>query len=140
MTGAILLATRPAMIIRSDCRGEPRNTSAPKREISNRDADIDIISIAQQARPKDIGQIEFLRPQLITQSTEVRMMPSRAASRSIVSLSRRSNNVCRTRGHRCFQFCHGVLLYFLMFRGGRRIAVSRRISRIALRSAGDSRV
>jgi hypothetical protein len=34
MTGAILLDTRPAMIIRSLWRGEPRMTSAPKREIS----------------------------------------------------------------------------------------------------------
>src|ERR1035438_5169177 len=48
--------------------------------------------MAQQARPKDMGQMEFLRAQLITQSTEVRMIPSRAASRSIASLSRRSNN------------------------------------------------
>ena len=53
------------MIIRSDCRGEPRNTSAPKRAISNREALIDIISMAQQARPKVIGQMEFLRAQLI---------------------------------------------------------------------------
>src|SRR5947209_18649098 len=89
MTGAILLATRPAMIMRSDCRGEPRNTSAPKREMSNRDADIDIISMAQQASPNDIGQKEFLRPQLITQSTDDSMMPSRAASRPLVSLPRR---------------------------------------------------
>src|ERR1039458_385446 len=42
------------MIIRSDCRGEPRNTSAPNRAISNRDALIDIISMAQQASPKVI--------------------------------------------------------------------------------------
>ena len=34
MTGAILLETRPAMIMRSDWRGEPRITSAPKREMS----------------------------------------------------------------------------------------------------------
>src|SRR5581483_9483966 len=52
MTGAIFCETRPAMIIRSDCRGEGRNTSAPKRAMSSRDAPIDIISIAQQARPK----------------------------------------------------------------------------------------
>ena len=42
ITGAIFWETRPAMIIRSDCRGEPRNTSAPKRAISNLDALIDI--------------------------------------------------------------------------------------------------
>src|SRR5580658_6990657 len=58
ITGAILFETRPAMIMRSLCRGEGRNTSAPKRAISKRDAPIDIISIAQQARPNVIGQIE----------------------------------------------------------------------------------
>ena len=59
------------MIIRSLCRGEPRKTSAPKREISKREALIDIISIAQQASPNAIGQMEFLRPQLITLSSVV---------------------------------------------------------------------
>src|SRR5882724_10051644 len=82
ITGAILLETRPAMIIRSDWRGEPRKTSAPKRAISNRDALIDIISIAQQARPNDIGQMEFLRAQLMALSRVVRMTPSEAAERS----------------------------------------------------------
>src|SRR5207248_3946881 len=76
MTGAILLETRPAMIMRSDCRGEGRKTSAPKRAISKRDAPIDIISMAQQARPKVIGQIEFFRIQLITLSTVVSTTPS----------------------------------------------------------------
>ena len=57
MTGAILLETRPAMIIKSLCRGEGRNTSAPKRAISKREAPIDIISMAQHARPNVIGQI-----------------------------------------------------------------------------------
>src|SRR3954467_13901211 len=79
ITGAILLLTRPAMIMRSLCRGEPRKTSAPKRAISNRDALIDIISMAQQARPKLIGQIEFLRPQLTAASSVVITMPSLAA-------------------------------------------------------------
>lgn len=73
MTGAILFDTRPAMIIMSDWRGEPRITSAPKREISKREPIIDIISMAQQAKPKLIGQMEFLRAQLIAQSTVVVM-------------------------------------------------------------------
>src|SRR5580658_330461 len=64
------------MIIRSDWRGEPRNTSAPNRAISNRDADIDIISIAQQAKPKLIGQMEFLRAQLTACPSVVNTMPS----------------------------------------------------------------
>src|SRR6516225_8149551 len=80
ITGAILLATRPAMMIRSDCRGEPRNTSAPKRAMSKRDADMDIISIAQQASPKDIGQMEFLRAQFTARSSVVSMIPSEAAA------------------------------------------------------------
>src|SRR5262249_62084511 len=80
------------MIIRSDCRGEPRNTSAPKRAMSNREALIDIISMAQQARPKDIGQMEFLRAQLMALSRVVRIRPSEAAERAWDSLSMRANN------------------------------------------------
>src|SRR5690349_9945741 len=76
ITGAILLETRPAIIIRSDCRGDGRNTSAPKRAISKREAPIDIISIAQQAKPNVIGQMEFLRIQFTTLSTVVRTTPS----------------------------------------------------------------
>src|SRR5208282_3866032 len=64
------------MIIRSDWRGEPRNTSAPKRAISKREADIDIISMAQQARPKLMGQIDDLRAQFTTLSSRVKMRPS----------------------------------------------------------------
>src|SRR5215469_4298821 len=92
ITGAILLETRPAMIIKSDCRGEPRNTSAPKRAMSNREALIDIISMAQQARPKDIGQMEFLRAQLMALSRVVRIRPSEAAARAWDSLSIRANS------------------------------------------------
>src|ERR1700733_1460234 len=92
MTGAILFETRPAMIIRSLCRGDPRNTSAPKREMSKREALIDIISIAQQARPNAMGQMEFLRPQLITLSRVVVITPARKAACSTVSLSTRENS------------------------------------------------
>src|ERR1700735_3340744 len=80
------------MIMRSLCRGEPRNTSAPNREISKREALIDIISIAQQASPNAIGQIEFLRPQLITLSRVVVITPARNAACSTVSLSTRENS------------------------------------------------
>src|SRR5215469_14833155 len=76
ITGAILLETRPAIIIKSDWRGDGRNTSAPKRAMSKREAPIDIISIAQHARPKVIGQMEFLRIQLTTLSTVVSTTPS----------------------------------------------------------------
>src|SRR6202453_5241801 len=37
---------------------------------------MDIISIAQQARPNDIGQIELRRAQLTTLSSEAKRMPS----------------------------------------------------------------
>ena len=47
-----------------------------KRAMSKRDAPMDIISIAQQARPNVMGQIEFLRIQLMTLSTVVRTTPS----------------------------------------------------------------
>src|SRR6185312_8065166 len=87
ITGAILLETRPAMIIRSDCRGEGRKTSAPKRAISKRDAPIDIISMAQQARPKVIGQMEFLRIQLTTLSTVVSTTPSGVGLPKVSSLT-----------------------------------------------------
>jgi hypothetical protein len=76
MTGAIFCETRPAMIIKSDWRGDPRNTSAPNLEMSYREAAMDIISIAQQARPKDIGQIELRRAQLTTLSRDAKRIPS----------------------------------------------------------------
>ena len=76
MTGAILFDTRPAMMIRSLCRGDGRNTSAPKRAISKRAAPMDIISMAQQARPNVMGQIELLRIQLTAESSVVSTTPS----------------------------------------------------------------
>jgi hypothetical protein len=71
------------MIIRSDCRGDPRNTSAPNRAMSNRDALIDIISIAQHASPKVIGQIEFFRAQFTAWSSFVSTIPSEAAAAAL---------------------------------------------------------
>src|SRR4029077_14192685 len=72
-TGAIFLVTVPATIIRSDCRGDARNTSAPKRAMSYREAEAAIISMAQHANPKPIGQIEDSRAQLSTRSMLVVM-------------------------------------------------------------------
>jgi hypothetical protein len=60
--------------------------------MSKREALIDIISIAQQASPKDIGQMEFFRAQLMALLTLVVTIPSAAAERSKYSLSRRANN------------------------------------------------
>src|SRR5262245_14406319 len=72
--GAIFNVTVPATMIRSDCRGLGRKMPAPKRSISNREAPVAIISIAQQARPKVIGHRADLRAQLKTKSTVVVMM------------------------------------------------------------------
>src|SRR5918994_247751 len=71
--GAILRDRRPATIIRSAWRGDPRNTSAPKRAMSYREQLIAIISIAQQARPNVTGQIADRRAQFTTFSTVVVM-------------------------------------------------------------------
>src|SRR3954454_16207598 len=69
--GAILCDTRPDTIIRSAWRGDERNTSDPKRAMSYRGDGSDIISIAQQARPKPAGQIELDEVQPITFSSVV---------------------------------------------------------------------
>src|SRR6478752_4308667 len=87
MTGAILLETRPAMMIRSDWRGDGRNTSAPNRAMSKRDAPIDIISMAQQARPKVSGQMEFFRIQFTAESRVVRTTPSGVGLPKVSSLT-----------------------------------------------------
>src|SRR2546430_7116767 len=73
---AILLETRPAIMIKSACRGDGRKTSAPKRAMSKRDAPMDIISIAQQAKPNVKGQMEFLRIQFTAESRVVSTTPS----------------------------------------------------------------
>jgi hypothetical protein len=54
--GAIFTEMVPAMIITSDWRGEGRMTSEPKRDMSYREHMALIISMAQQARPKVMGQ------------------------------------------------------------------------------------
>src|SRR5437660_12296996 len=87
ITGDILFETRPAIMIRSDCRGEGRNTSAPKRAMSKREAPIDIISMAQQANPNVMGQIEFLRIQLTAESRVVRTTPSGVGLPKVSSLT-----------------------------------------------------
>src|SRR5215212_1390921 len=65
-TGPIFRVTVPAIIIRSLCRGLGRKTPAPKRSISNLPAPVAIISMAQHASPKVIGQRADLRAQLTT--------------------------------------------------------------------------
>src|SRR5207245_9032372 len=52
----------------------------PNRATSKRAADMDIISMAQQARPKLSGQMELLRAQFTALSSEVKMMPSSSRS------------------------------------------------------------
>src|SRR5262249_6232778 len=72
--GAICRVTVPATIIRSGWRGLGRKMPAPNRSISKRDAPVAIISIAQQARPKVIGQRADFRAQLNSASTVVVMI------------------------------------------------------------------
>src|SRR5207249_6454965 len=70
----IFLVTVPATIITSAWRGVARKTPAPRRSRSNRAAPVAIISIAQQARPKVIGQSEFARAQFSSRSMPQRMV------------------------------------------------------------------
>src|SRR5580704_10965046 len=66
--------------MRSAWRGDGRKTSAPKRATSKRAAAMDIISIAQQARPNPRGQMELRRAQFTALSSVVKMMPSSSRS------------------------------------------------------------
>src|SRR3954451_23910586 len=78
-TGSILMVTRPATIIRSDCRGLNRIASAPKRARSYRDDAVAISSIPQQAVANGIGQSELRRDQLTTFfNCVVRMLSGRS--------------------------------------------------------------
>ena len=61
---------------RSAWRGEARKASKPKRAASRRAATIDIISMAQQARPKVAGKSELERAQLTALSSVVVMIDS----------------------------------------------------------------
>src|SRR5262245_29597338 len=69
--GAIFRDSRRATIIKSDCRGLPRKTSAPKRAMSYREQLIAIISMAQHASPKVTGQIDERRAHCTIFSTVV---------------------------------------------------------------------
>src|SRR5574341_515958 len=68
--GAILIVTVPETIMRSAWRGDANGTM-PKRSTSKREANVAIISIAQQARPNVTGQIDDFRAQLKIFSVEV---------------------------------------------------------------------
>ena len=82
-TGIIFIATRPATIIRSHCRGLNRITSAPNRAMSNRLAPTAISSMPQQAVANGMGQRLYLRHQFTTASKVVTIvfsgMPSVSA-------------------------------------------------------------
>src|SRR3954466_13704216 len=79
ITGAILIDTRPDRISMSAWRGEARDTSAPKRARSLRGEPItEIISIAQQARPKVAGHTALARAQFCAFSRVVNSTRSSA--------------------------------------------------------------
>src|SRR6266850_4208733 len=80
MRGAIFFVTVPGTIMRSHWRGLARETSEPKRLMSNVEPCVPIISMAQQAKPKVKGQRELLRHQLKIFEATVRMMPSFCSS------------------------------------------------------------
>jgi hypothetical protein len=80
------MLTRPATIMRSAWRGEARNTSAPKREMSNRGPTMAIISIAQHASPNPSGQMALARDWLTAQLT----MPPTVVNRTPRSTSSRT--------------------------------------------------
>src|SRR5262245_24582774 len=65
--------TVPATIMRSLWRGEARKTPAPKRSRSYFVAAVAIISMAQHASPKAMGQSALRRPQSFTHSSLVRI-------------------------------------------------------------------
>src|SRR5436309_263082 len=70
MRVAILSVTVPATIMTSDWRGVARKAPAPKRSRSYRDAPVAIISMAQHARPKVMGQSDPERAQLKSLSSD----------------------------------------------------------------------
>ena len=83
MRSAILKLTVPATIIRSAWRGVARKAPAPKRSMSWWAQPTAIISMAQQARPKVIGQMLDSRHQFRSQSTlVVRTFSSNCFSRN----------------------------------------------------------
>src|SRR5215217_5165463 len=61
---AILVETVPETIMTSACLGEAAKKPAPKRSRSLWAMPVDIISMAQHAKPNCSGQSEFLRAQL----------------------------------------------------------------------------
>ena len=63
------METLPATIITSACLGEARNTSAPNRLRSKREAADAIISMAQHAKPNESGQTLLRRPQFTRSSS-----------------------------------------------------------------------
>src|SRR2546421_12138636 len=85
------------MMIRSLCRGLGRKTPAPKRSISKRPAPVAIISIAQQARPKVIGQSADLRAQLTTGAVISRALAPTVRRTEFISES----NLVRTNPWSC---------------------------------------
>ncbi len=77
------MATRPAQINRSACRGLKRMASAPKRARSKRLAAVAMSSMPQHAVAKGSGHSEFFRHQL----TPYRRKKSTRLSSRVVATS-----------------------------------------------------
>ena len=88
MIGAIFFVTVPATIIRSLWRGEERKSMPNRSGTSKRGMDIEIISIAQHARPKPIGHSDDRRARFVcvsslAQSGQALAVVSAAARREL---------------------------------------------------------
>src|SRR5687768_745665 len=92
MRGAIFFVTVPGTIMRSHWRGDARDTSEPKRLMSKFEPCVEIISMAQQARPNVNGQSELERPQLKILEATVTRMPSFCSSTTMGMRSDEGSN------------------------------------------------
>ena len=102
--GAILMVTVPDTIIRSEWRGDAHGTM-PRRSTSKRDANVAIISMAQQARPNVTGHTDDFRAQLKNASaTVVTTKPPGKLWMPSVTLTRRAAE-CLSPSGRCWWSC-----------------------------------
>src|SRR4051794_25796392 len=102
MIGAIFFVTVPATIIRSLWRGEERKSMPNRSGTSKRGMDIEIISMAQHARPKPIGHSEERRAQFTRKSRLVMM--TFLSKRSSRPIGHSFNREVRQSQRRSFQY------------------------------------
>src|SRR5438093_7054119 len=91
--GAILIVTVPETIMRSEWRGDAHGT-IPKRSTSNRDANVAMISVAQQASPNVTCQIDDLRAQLKIFSVVVVTIQPPGMRLMVSAIAAKESEVC----------------------------------------------